>query len=256
MSLSSSKTLSRAGIRPAGNTATGTLKIIALFLMLTDHAGKMLFPNIPELRLIGRLAFPIYAWCLIVGFSYTHSVVHYMLRLLLVGLISQPLYIVAMNHTWTQPNIFLTLLIGLGGLWGIREKRWFSYLWAPAAALILAGVLGADYGWKGVLFLFLLYAVRGSRTGIAAVMVAYFLFWGSYYSQVTSFFGVPLSYGSLPEPFRGILSAFFRTETFGLLSLPLILIPFGSYRKMPLWLSYALYPAHLGLLWLVETLFR
>ena len=55
MSLSSSKTLSRAGIRPAGNTATGTLKIIALFLMLTDHVGKMLFPNVPELRLIGRL---------------------------------------------------------------------------------------------------------------------------------------------------------------------------------------------------------
>ena len=144
MSLSSSKTLSRTRIRPAGNTATGTLKIIALFLMLTDHAGKMLFPNIPELRLIGRLAFPLYAWCMIVGFEYTHSVVHYMLRLLLVGLISQPLYIVAMNHTWTQPNIFLTLLIGLGGLWGIREKRWFSHLWAPAAALILAGVLGAD----------------------------------------------------------------------------------------------------------------
>ncbi|MBO7662117.1 MAG: hypothetical protein J6U01_01970 [Clostridia bacterium] len=256
MSLTSSETLSRPGTRLAGNTATGTLKMIALVLMLTDHAGKMLFPNIPEMRLIGRLAFPIYVWCLIVGFEYTRNAVRYMLRLLLVGLISQPLYMVALNHTWKQPNIFLTLLIGLAGLWGIREKRWLSHLWAPAAAVILAGVLGADYGWKGVLFIFLLYAVRGSRAGIAAVMISYFLFWGYYYSQVTAIFGIPLSYGSLPEPFRGILSALFRTETFGLLALPLILIPFGSIRKMPLWLSYIIYPAHLALLWLLETLFR
>ena len=34
--------------RPAGNTATTWLKIIALFFMFADHAGKMVFPNVPE----------------------------------------------------------------------------------------------------------------------------------------------------------------------------------------------------------------
>ena len=43
----------------AGNTATGALKIIALCFVFMDHAGKMLFPNVPELRVLGRIAFPL-----------------------------------------------------------------------------------------------------------------------------------------------------------------------------------------------------
>ena len=50
------------------------------------------------------------------------------------------------------------------------------------------------------------------------------------------------------------LSAFLRLETYGLLSLPLILIPFPRDIRMPRWLGYALYPAHLVLLYLLELL--
>ena len=89
--------------RPAGNTATGWLKIIALIFMFIDHAGKMLFPGIAEMRYLGRIAFPVYVWCMIVGFHYTRSVPKYLLRILAVGLLSQPLYMIALNHTWTQP---------------------------------------------------------------------------------------------------------------------------------------------------------
>ena len=35
--------------RPAGNTATVWLKIIALVFMFIDHSGKMLFPSVPEI---------------------------------------------------------------------------------------------------------------------------------------------------------------------------------------------------------------
>ena len=125
---------------PAGNTATTWLKIIALVFMFIDHAGKMLFPGIPEMRILGRIAFPIYAWCVIVGFHYTRSVPKYLLRILTVGLISQPLYMISLNHTWSQPNVFLTIFLGLCSLWGIREKKYLSQFWAPAAAVILASV--------------------------------------------------------------------------------------------------------------------
>ena len=83
--------------RPAGNTATTWLKIIALVFMFIDHAGKMLFPNIPEMRMLGRIAFPIYVWCMIVGFWRTRSVLKYLLRILLVGALSQPLYVLALD---------------------------------------------------------------------------------------------------------------------------------------------------------------
>ena len=242
--------------RPAGNTATVWLKIIALAFMFTDHAGKMLFPAVPEMRILGRIAFPVYVWCMIVGFHYTRSVPKYLLRVLLVGLISQPLYIIALNHTWREPNVFLTLFLGLCALWGVREKKFLSHLWAPAAALILAILLNVDYGWKGVLLFLLLYAVRDSRPGIAAVMVAFFLFWGSSYSLTKSLFGLTVNLNALPDFISPLLSPLLRLETYALLSLPLILIPFGKDLKLPRWVGYALYPGHLLLLYVLELIFK
>lgn len=245
---------SRSG-RPAGNTATTWLKIIALVFMFIDHAGKMLFSNLQEMRILGRIAFPIYVWCMIVGFHYTCSVPKYLLRILIVGAISQPLYMIALNHTWNQPNIFLSLLLGLCALWGIREKKAGSHLWAPAAALVLAIVLKADYGWKGVMLFILLYAVRDSRPGIAAVMVSFFLFWGSSYSVTKSLFGLSINLNALPDFLSQLLSPFLRMETYALLSLPFILIPVRKDLKVPRLVGYALYPAHLALLFLLEKIF-
>ena len=242
--------------KPAGNTATTWLKIIALVFMFIDHAGKMCFPAVPEMRILGRIAFPIYAWCMIVGFHYTRSVPKYLLRILITGLVSQPLYMIALNHTWRQPNIFLTLFLGLCALWGIREKKYLSQIWAPVAAMALAIFLGADYGWRGVLLFIMLYAVQESRPGIAAVMVAYFLFWGSSYSITKSLFGIPINMDALPAVLSQPLSAFLRMETYALLALPFILIPFKKDLKLPRWVGYALYPAHLAALYALEQIMK
>ena len=242
--------------RPAGNTATTWLKIIALVFMFCDHAGKMLLPDVPEMRIIGRIAFPVYVWCMIVGFHYTRSVPKYLLRVLIVGLISQPLYNLALNHTWQQPNVFLCLFLGLCALWGIREKKYLSHIWAPAAAMILATLLNADYGWKGVLLFILLYAVRDSRPGIAAVMVAYFLFWGCFYSVTNSFFGISFNVNKLDPSLSKPLSSLLRLETYALLSLPLILVRFKKDLKLPRWTGYLMYPAHLALLYGLEQIVK
>jgi len=237
----------------AGNTATGTLKIIALIFMFIDHAGKMLFPNVPEMRLIGRLAFPLYCWCLVVGFHYTRSVPKYLLRLLVIGLISQPLYMIALNHTWKEPNIFLTLFVGLCALWGLREKKWLSHIWAPVAALLLAVWLKCDYGWKGVLLIMLLYAVCCSRAGVAAVMIAFCLYWGSSSSMMLQAFGVSLR-PLMQIPVLGeLIQPWLRLQGLAVLSLPLMLIRMPN-MKLPAWVGYALYPGHLVVLYLLEQI--
>lgn len=241
---------------PAGNTATAWLKLIALVFMFIDHSGKMLFSNMTEMRVLGRIAMPIYVWCMVVGFHYTRSVPKYLLRVLLIGLLSQPLYMKALNHTWQEPNIFLTLLLGLCALWGIREKKAGSHIWAPAAAIILATLLKADYGWKCIVLFMLLYAVRDSRPGIAAVLVSWFLFWGSAFGTVKSFFGISLALVGLPAFLSQPLAPFLRLEAFGLFALPLILVRFKKDLKLPRWVGYALYPAHLVLLLLLEILQR
>ncbi len=259
------------GIVPAGNHATGTLKLIALFFMIIDHLGAVVFTNVPEMRLLGRIAFPIYCWCMVVGFHYTRSIPRYLMRILAVGLISQPLYATAMNHVLTKPNIFLTLFLALLGLWGIRENKYGSRIWAPILVVYLGTVLDVDYGWKGVLFLMLLYAARGSRPAIAAVMISFFLFWGTSYSITNSLFGISFDLNGPVQSLmisnqqtaatlvRGItqpLSAFMRMETYGLLSLFFILIRFRKNLKYPVWVGYALYPAHLLLIMLAKAIFR
>ena len=237
-----------------GNTSTGLLKLIALVSMFCDHAGKMLLSGVPEMRVLGRLAFPLYCWCLVVGASHTRSMPKYALRMLLVGVISQPLYMIALNHTWQEPDIFLTLLAALLGLWGLKERRWLSQVWAPPLALALSVVLNCNYGWKGVLFVFLLWAVRDRRTGIAAVMLAYCLFWGSGSSAVTKFFFIPLDFAWMGT-LRGLVTPWCRLQALAILALPLILWRCPWRVRLPKWAGYALYPAHLVLLWLLEQIF-
>ena len=264
-----------------GNTSTGLLKILALVFMFCDHAGKMCFPAVSELRLIGRLAFPIYCWCMVVGACRTRSMSRYLGRLALVGLISQPVYMVALNHPWNVPNIFLTLLLGLCGIWGMREKKWGSQLWAPALALMGAVLFNcgtASYGWKGVLLMMLLYLCRGHRKTLAAAMIAFCLYWGSGSVSVGSVFGI-----SLTPLRRGELSAlilpWLQLQAMAVLSLPLIIwpdevrIPVPTFLRrdegapdhlrlrtrmpslrMPAWLGYSLYPGHLALLIVMEHL--
>ena len=43
----------------AGNTATGVLKLIALALMFVDHALKMIFTGVLEMRMLVRMAFQL-----------------------------------------------------------------------------------------------------------------------------------------------------------------------------------------------------
>lgn len=263
-----------------GNTSTGLLKILALIFMFCDHAGKMCFPAVGELRILGRIAFPLYCWCMVVGACRTRSMPRYMGRLALVGLISQPLYMVALNHAWDVPNIFLTLLLGLCGIWGMREKKWGSHIWAPVLALMGAVLLNcgaASYGWKGVLLMMLLYAARGSRKTLAAVMIAFCLYWGSG-SSVQKIFGislVPLRRGT----FSTLITPWLQLQAMAVMALPLIiwpdevripvpapLRPLAAGRdalrfrtrmpalRMPAWLGYSIYPAHLLILIVMQHL--
>lgn len=285
MNSSTGKESCSAAKAPAGNLSTGILKLIALCFMFIDHSGKVLCNDMYEMRILGRIAFPVYIWCMIVGFSRTRSVPRYLLRILLVGLISQPLYVLALNteghvrvllgqilsplsagfsisglcavpHTvfFVKPNIFLSLFLGLLALWGIREKKYLSHILVPAAAIVLATLLNADYGWKGITLFMLLYAVRDSRPGIAAVMIAFFLFWGTTYSQTSSLFGIPIRLDTLPSCFSAPLKAFLRLETYALLSLPLILVRFPGDLRLPKWVGYMLYPAHLVLLIILKII--
>lgn len=237
----------------AGNLDTSFLKILALLFMIVDHLGASIFPGMQELRVIGRMAFPLYAWCLVVGSVKTRNVFRYGLRLLLLGVIAQPLYMMALSHTWTDLNILFSLLVGLVAIYGIQRRVFLSQFWVPALCYLLLGYLKVDYGWRGLTFILVLYGARQTRGGLIAAYMAYAFFWGMSggSSQVAQLFGLPLSFSSWPGV--GVpLSILFHMQSMIWLSLPLVVFSTRTDTRMPQWLGYALYPMHLVLIILLR----
>ena len=56
------------------NLDTDFLKLIAILSMLLDHIGAVFFPEHPAFRWVGRLAFPIFCYCLDPDFSFPECV--------------------------------------------------------------------------------------------------------------------------------------------------------------------------------------
>lgn len=73
---------------PKGLTGN-QLKLIALLTMTIDHIGYLLFPGVLWLRLVGRLAMPIYAYFIAEGCRYTHSMAKYLRSVGLMALLCQ-----------------------------------------------------------------------------------------------------------------------------------------------------------------------
>ena len=73
----------------AGGINRDALKINAVITMLVDHIGAVLFKDITVLRIIGRLSFPIFAFMVAEGCSYTKNKAKYLFNLVLFGCIAQ-----------------------------------------------------------------------------------------------------------------------------------------------------------------------
>lgn len=223
----------QAAIRPAKtNHDTGILGIIAVVCMIFDHVGVVFFPSQVWFRVVGRIALPLFAWGIAIGAQHTRSMGRYALRLFVLMLVSQPLYMFALNHAILDLNIFATLLLGLLGIWGLKEDK----LWLTAAALMLSHLIKIDYGMRGVLCILLLWGVRNNPLGLAVCFSAYCVIWGEPYMKIwtNDYFTLGL-------------------QTTAILALPLMLYPRAKRTPAPRWLMYAAYPAHLAVLWLLKA---
>ena len=90
------------------------LKIIAIVTMLMDHSGDALIGNFSWLNIVGRIAFPLFAFQLVIGYRHTHNLKKYMLRMIIFAAISQvPFSILNKKTDPTTLNIFVTLFFGL-----------------------------------------------------------------------------------------------------------------------------------------------
>lgn len=247
--------LERRAEKLGGNTDTSLLKLLALIFMLIDHIGARVLPGIQELRILGRIAFPLYAWCLVVGSVKTSNLPLYALRMLGMAVLSQPLYMMGLQHTYQELNILFTLTVALVAIYGIQKKFIFSQIWVPALCYLLLGYIQVDYGWKGLTFILLLYLARNNKAGLFAAFFGFCLFWGTSSGGVTQFFGLEFTFLKWPG-IGDLLRAVCKLQSLAVLALPLILIPTHTRLRLPKWLGYAIYPLHLVLLIVLRVLLK
>lgn len=122
------------------------LKLIALLTMLIDHVGYMFFEEMRIFRTIGRIAFPIFAYQLAMGFRHTSNRVRYLGRLVIFSVISYIPYIYFDPNLEKNPltfSIMFQLLLGFVMLqvleWGVEQFKLYKLNKNPVS--IVFGVL-------------------------------------------------------------------------------------------------------------------
>ena len=185
---------------------TKKLKLIAIISMFIDHlpriitlkmweliAGNIvfLFPNKEEfistliidkipvfMSYIGRLAAPIFMFCITVGFRYTKNIKRYILRVFIFALISQIPYILFMqaeeyasgfSKVDITPfyeislNIMFTLGLGLVALYfyeKLKDKNIIIRLTPIMAAVLISYILNTEGSYVYIIYIFMFYVLR------------------------------------------------------------------------------------------------
>lgn len=158
--------------------SAAALKWTAVVTMLVDHFAFVYWQTDNHvyvvyrcMRLIGRIAFPIYCFLLVEGFFHTRNAGRYIRNCFLFAVISEIPFNMAIFGKVFYPrgqNVYFTLAIGLCALWVLerfRGRRGFWNLSAQAAVIAAFAYAGelfeVDYHWKGILFIIMFYYCRG-----------------------------------------------------------------------------------------------
>lgn len=218
------------------------LKIIAMVSMVFDHVGDVFFPEIAWLRMVGRLAMPIFAFCITEGYIHTRNRNKYLLRMGIFALVSEVPFDLAFegNINLSHQNIMLSFFISILALMLFdlirgskieikgRYSVWRTILGVLAviAMAVVAMLVKADYTVFAVIGVFLFYVFKDVNHYVRPIPGVAFL-------------------------------ALTRTVgyycTTGLSIIPLLLYN-GKKGKGLKWLFYAFYPGHLLLLYLLKLL--
>lgn len=170
-----------------------TLKIIALITMFIDHFGYVFMGNFSFCNFIGRIAFPIFAFQISEGYKHTKNLKKYFLRLGMFAIISQiPFYLFANKYLGSNIltlNVFFTLFLGLLSIYlydyinnlsqklksnssnnvsskNVLALNIISKIVGVIIVLLIAYVaelLNADYGFWGVLVVFMFYVFNSKE---------------------------------------------------------------------------------------------
>lgn len=162
------------------------LKILAMTAMTCDHVGLQLFPQARWLRIIGRLALPVYAYMIAEGCRHTSSRRRYLLRLAAMAALCQLVYFVAMGSLYMCILVTFSLSVVLicaadrvrdGDSWGILggTAAGIFFLCTILPDLLPGTDFAIDYGLMGVLLPVFIYegGMKGLTVGLLLLALGY-----------------------------------------------------------------------------------
>ena len=239
------------------------IKIIAIISMLFDHTNDVFIGHLSVFNLIGRIAFPLFSFQLVVGYTYTHNIKKYISRMFIFALISQipySIFIHIYTGTYFELNIFFTLATSLICMYILSSKNINIYLKLIyiSICLIIAYYLKFDYSIFGILyplFIFVFYPFQekfgknrfllSENTNKNSIIKLLFFIAGTLTLSIVKYIKlIPL------------ISTSWFIELVLFTFIPAIIMIFFNGKKGPSlkYIFYIFYPAHLMLLELIYLL--
>jgi len=145
------------------------LKLLALIAMTIDHVGAYLFPQLLWMRIIGRLAFPVYAYMIAEGCRHTRSMPRYLLSVAGMAALCQSVQYLFNGSLHMYILVTFSLSILLVFLLQLAQKNaFFGLLGLAAVGAVyyitqllpgkLPGDFGIDYDFLGVVLPVMIWA--------------------------------------------------------------------------------------------------
>ena len=145
--------------------SNNTLKIIAAAAMVCDHVGAFLFPELTFLRMIGRIAFPIFAFLIAEGAKHTKNKLRHIVFFASFAAVVQAGYFIF--NPSVEMSVLVTFTLSLLMIYALDGLKAAFFAVKPskrkiasAAALFLGSLglavtfdhfLDLDYGLSGAL---------------------------------------------------------------------------------------------------------
>ncbi len=210
------------------------ITILAFITMTLDHIGYIFFPTeVWILRILGRIAFPLFAWGIVRWYKMTKNKQKYALRILILAIISQiPLFFISWNDLY---NICFTLLFGLFSLAIIDDKKIHIFFKTLIIAFfsIIAYYLHFDYWVYGIMTIILISLFWQQKKSILFFSLLTFLFYCVNFETQTIYFHIQIY-----SIFSFIILYF---------------TPIQKYDfKINFYIKYWFYPIHIAILYLIH----
>lgn len=207
--------------------------------MICDHIGLSILNKFSFFNVIGRLAFPIFAFQCTEGYIHTRNFKRYILKLLLFACISQipfMLFSSTFSNDIFTLNILFTFILGLLAIYAYDKlsNKFLGILFVVFLGII-AELLKFDYWIYGILLMFIFHIVKAKKPlMIFSAMALIILFYLSYILRFPY------------AKFVYFLYMFFS-------SLSLIFVGFYNGKQGPKskYLFYIFYPLHLIVLYII-----